>query len=123
MSKKKPDSGALRQFSEALKTQLTDRERNEKAVALAAEQGELERKEGEKTALNATLSSEIKEAKARISTMTREINQGWVFMDVECHDVPNWDSLSVETVRTDSGEKIRERPMTEAERQRPLPLE
>lgn len=76
----------------------------------------------------AVLKAQIKERKSQveqtISKYSRELSNGFTMMTVECRlewDKPNVNEVSY--VRIDTGEVVKTRPFTEAERQADLPLE
>lgn len=74
------------------------------------------------------LKAQIKERKSQveqtISKYSRELSNGFTMMTVECRlewDTPNVNEVSY--VRVDTGEVVKTRPFTEAERQQDLPLD
>lgn len=74
------------------------------------------------------IKSQIKERKAQVeqtvSKLSRELANGFTMQNVECRldwDSPNPNEVSY--VRTDTGEVVKTRPFTEAERQQDLPLD
>lgn len=76
----------------------------------------------------AVLKAQIKERKSQveqtISKYSRELSNGFTMMTVECKlawDQPNINEVSY--IRIDTGEVVKTRPFTEAERQADLPLE
>lgn len=54
--------------------------------------------------------------------LSRVVREGKEFRDVPCERIYNWTDGSVKDVRTDTGEVIAERGMSEAERQKSLPF-
>lgn len=64
----------------------------------------------------------LKRIGTQIRELSEEVRSGKTYRDVPCERIYNWTDGSVKDVRTDTGEVIRERGMTEAERQKSLPF-
>lgn len=62
----------------------------------------------------------LDEITSQMRRHARVVREGREFRQVQCERVYNWTLGSVTDVRTDTGETIAERPMTEPERQRSL---
>jgi hypothetical protein len=105
---------------------LTDAERNLRAreiPELLAQVAEIEfaRKEAAKES-----AAQVKELEARIEALGRAVRTGVEDQDLTVSERPNRDVFTVSIVREDTGEVVRERPMTDDElraaRQASLPL-
>jgi hypothetical protein len=56
----------------------------------------------------------------QMSSISKEVRQGWTLRDVDCREVRDEARKRVDTVRLDTGEVVESRPMREHEMQRPL---
>jgi hypothetical protein len=99
----------------------------EKEIALRGR--ECGEKMRERAALEATFEVAKKEHKADIEALDETITDlgralatGQEIRDVECEVVINWDADCVETLRTDTGEVVAQRPIRPEERQRTFQL-
>lgn len=123
MAKKKAtehETKPLRVFTKSLRVQLTDEERRDMAIDLAGEQGRLDAARAEKEEAMKTHGAAIKRHEAEVGILATCVNNGFVYRDVEVEEIEDWNGKRIVHVRTDTGEEIFERPMTEDERQRPL---
>lgn len=111
---------------ERLATQLTDNERNDRARNAAALLGRYSELEEQKKETVKELSDGLKELREEIDRNARAASTGIEEREVTCAEVPDNDRLVVAIVRSDTGETVRCRPMTDDEmrsaRQRTLPL-
>ena len=120
--KKVDDARPLRTFTDSLRVELTNDERAEIAFELAGEQGRLDVARREKDEATKMHAATIKDHEGRIAKLATIVNQGWDYRQVEVEEREDWEGKRVFQVRTDTGAEIFERPMTEEERQKPLPL-
>lgn len=116
-------SKPVRIFTERLRVALTEKERASYARELSGQLETLERTEEEKKANAAHYTDEIKAVRFRMSTLSQCVNTGYDYRDVEVYQLADFESFAMVDVRADTGEEVRRRPMTEEERQRPLPME
>jgi len=93
-----------------------------KGKRLAILEAEIESLEGEKKAVVDDFKSKIEGRKAEIQSLSRQVNEEQEYRQVEVVERKDWDELTVDTVRTDTGDIIESRPMTTSERQRPIPF-
>lgn len=114
---------ANRTFSRSLRCKLTNKERLSKGEELAGENDKIAQHEAEKSQAGQYHGSQIKAAWARIHILAKEIGTGETYRDVECETRLDYDNHRAVTVRLDTQEEIEVRPLNEAERQQPLPLE
>lgn len=96
---------------------ITDPQRLE----LATEIGQLHKDRGEVEAErklnNDTFKTELAKLDARIDEIAELLRDGQETKAVECELVFDFDASRVLTIRTDTGERIGDRPMTTADRQ------
>lgn len=59
----------------------------------------------------------IARCKAVVSEIAGVVNQGWELRQVEVREIEDWEGKRIIHVRSDTGEEISQRPMTEEERQ------
>lgn len=107
---------------EDLPVELTDADMLHRGRELARESAEVQKAEERKSQVVATCKAEIELHASRVSLLTNVLNQGWEHRSVEVDEVHIFPENRVALVRRDTGEVIRERPMTPHERQRPLPI-
>ena len=103
---------------EKVTVQLTDAERNDRArnaAALLGRYGELEEQKKETVK---ELTSQLKTLREEIDMNATAARTGIEDREVECREVPDGERLVVAIVRTDSGETVRCRPMTDDELRR-----
>jgi hypothetical protein len=112
----------VREFTKTLPVRLSENDTIRVAKELARAQQELERAKQRKKEAAAAAEAQVKFHEAVVSKAAVTLNQGWEDRDVVCRTVHDWDTLSVRTIRMDTLETLDERPMTESERQRPLPM-
>lgn len=111
----------------SLPVPLTEDELRLKAQEMATAErllGEAERKEDAEAELwkgkKKALENETGDARARLSLIGRVVREKREFRDIEIVEEPNHATKTVDTVRTDTGEIIETRGMTESEMQRSL---
>lgn len=123
MARKRDESAPMRTFTKSLRVDLRQDEKHRKAIEMAAEQRELELAEAAKDEATKMHNATIKTHESRVSELAPVVNQGWEFRDVEIDEMADWPGKRIVQVRRDTGEMVFERPMTETERQPPLPIE
>lgn len=102
---------------------LTQEELLEKARELAHTEEELEKVELEKKAEMQTYAERIKRLKGSISVVSMSIRKGSEYRDVECVWQFDWHEGLAKLIRTDTGETVKDRPITERERELSLDLQ
>lgn len=106
-----------------LKCDFTAEELKEISSQLAREAANMAEAEENKKAATAQFAEKIASAKARVASLARQVNQGYEMRNVECRvllDKPKRGLVQV--VRADTGEIVKERPMSDSEKQGSLPL-
>jgi len=105
-----------------LKVDLTDAERLDLGRRLALEQQHLAESEDRKAEVAAAIKAEIESHEKTINLLSRTLNHGYDYREVECEVHLDFNSNRVAVARTDNGEVVEERAMTADERQRELPV-
>ena len=107
-----------------LEVRLTPKELQEKGQEMASAVLQYDRYENEKKEIAADLGAKMKELHGKLSKLADVVDRKAEMRSVECqveldHPIPG----SKATIRMDTGEMIKEEPMTPQERQGNLPLE
>lgn len=102
---------------ERLRVKLTPQEKEAKAELLAKLCTDLTVLEEQKKASSADYSAQIKKLKADNADVVYDVRTGTEERDVEVEERPDWKERIVKTIRTDTGEIIFKRPMTDKEKQ------
>lgn len=103
-----------------LECKLTDSELLVLAREFAQAQENLESAEATKAAVSAEMSENVKKARIKVQEISRTVSKGAIYRMVECRVEFNRKTKKAEIIRTDTGELVEVRPMTEKELQRPL---
>ena len=116
---KKSDKDLVHKSSEPhiLPCKMSQKEKSNAGVKLAAELEILESIEFDKKTIVQELSSKIKTHKKHIHDLSDQINRGIEMRSVDCELRLNVSKLIATLVRKDTGEIVNERPMTEEEKQ------
>ena len=101
----------------SLPVHLTDDELLMKGRELAALERETDQADAERKAISKEMGEKVKEMRERALTMAQVIETKQEKRPVECVQHKNWVASTVETVRSDTGEVVQERPMSERDRQ------
>jgi len=121
MGKKKTDDGddrvKITHEPRDLSCSLSTKERAEAANKLADVLDDIARLEDDKKTMAADLNAQIKRLTAEVRQLTRQVKEGTATRSVLCELKLNWTKLTATTVRTDTGEVVDERGMTEDEKQ------
>lgn len=110
------------QTKRTLRVNLTDRERLDFGRRLALEQQSLAETEDRKVEVAAAIKAEIEAHKSRINALSKTLNNGYDYRDVDCRLLLDFALNLVTVIRDDTCEVVEERPMTADERQRELPV-
>ena len=105
---------------EQLKILFTDAERAEHAQSLARIFPELARIEDEKKAVVSQFKSNIESLQAQANQLSSYVRDGWHYGPVAVKVERDYRNNTFTKTRTDTGEVIQERALTDAERQRSL---
>lgn len=120
--KKRPEDIKREPFRQELQVKLTAgevAERAQRAAHLIADHDAQEAMFKEQAAENKLV---LKRIGSEVRKVSEEVRSGSTYLEVACERVYNWTDGSVKDIRTDTGETIKERGMTEAERQKSLPF-
>lgn len=120
--KKRPEDIKREPFRQELQVKLTAAEvadRAQRAAHLIADHDAQESTFKEQAAANKLV---LKRIGSEMRKVSEEVRSGSTYREVACERVYNWTDGSVKDIRTDTGETIKERGMTEAERQKSLPF-
>jgi hypothetical protein len=108
-------------IKEYLKCQLTEKEKTELSAKIAKAISDRASAEAKLKEVSASIKAQIAQLDAEISEKALQINNGYEYRNVECRMDKDYRLGSVSITRIDTGEVIRERPMTAEERQMELP--
>jgi uncharacterized FlaG/YvyC family protein len=108
-------------IKEYLKCQLTEKEKTELSAKIAKAISDRASAEAKLKEVSASIKAQIAQLDAEISEKALQINNGYEYRNVECRMDKDYRLGSVAITRLDTGEVIRERPMTAEERQMELP--
>ena len=106
-----------------LKCLLTEKEKTELSAKIAKAISDRTSAEAKLKEVSASIKAQIAQLDAEISEKALQINNGYEYRNVECRMDKDYRLGSVTITRLDTGEVIRERPMTAEERQMELPGE
>ena len=107
-----------------LKYEFNDQEKLAMATTLAQNHNAIDDLAAEEKVLKTQIAERRSGLAQSIQTLSRNISTGFEMRNIPCRvqwDVPNIGE--VQYIRTDTGEVVRTRPMTDTERQIDLPLE
>jgi len=105
---------------EYLKCLLTEKEKTELSAKIAKAISDRTSAEAKLKEVSASIKAQIAQLDAEISEKALQINNGYEYRNVECRMDKDYRLGSVTITRLDTGEVIRERPMTAEERQMEL---
>ena len=108
-------------IKEYLKCLLTEKEKTELSAKIAKAISDRASAEAKLKEVGASIKAQIAQLDAEISEKALQINNGYEYRNVECRMDKDYRLGSVTITRLDTGEVIRERPMTAEERQMELP--
>ncbi len=113
-----------RQKSEtrSLPVKLTELELRDRGDALAAVIQDLTAEEDRQTDVKAQLKARLSELDAKKTQLAITICRREEYREVVVDIFHDYERLTVDTVRRDTGEALARRPMNEQERQLPLPV-
>jgi hypothetical protein len=115
-------SNPKRVFTKSLKVELLESEIASRAIGMAGSHAELARVTQEEAETKKHYKATIARIEAEIDEQATAVNSGFVYQDVECTEVEDWDNKRMLHIRMDTGEEIWQRPMTEEERTADRPL-
>lgn len=101
---------------ERLLVQLTSSEIQKKGEQLAAKVRKLGLTRAEKKGVAKNYADRITDLEAEIHTLSEEVETGKGYALVAVREIPDLSRGVVATIRTDTGEQIRTRPLSQAEK-------
>ena len=112
-------------FVQSLRCELTAEEKVRKSIELAEGVREVERLEAEKTANAKAFKDRLDARKLENTNLAYDVRTGTEERPVECYEVPRYDDLQVDIMRTDTMPHalVRSRNMQPHERQTQLDVE
>lgn len=114
----------MKTTKEYLKYQFTEQELKDISKKLAYENKNFDELEDAKKSVVSDFSSKLNSARATISKLSSNINNGYEYRDIECEIRLNEPESGQKTiVRRDTGEIVRIEEMTDREMQEELKLE
>ncbi len=102
---------------EWLKYTFTEEEKKKISEELAQGVVQKESLELKKKDVVSQIKSEIDAIESRVHTLSRNINQGYEFRNVECEEIKDYETRKVKIYRLDTDEYVRDRNMTPDELQ------
>lgn len=106
-----------------LDCRLSDAEMLELGKQLARANTELEEAEEKKREVTKQLAADVESARNNAVSLSRRLNRGAEFREVNCEVIRDLETCTVRTVRLDTYEVVSERAMTDEERQLKLDWE
>lgn len=103
--------------AENLRCELTDAEVQARGGEVALDLAKIEALRAKRKTLAAELKDEIDEVAERVRLTAREVREKACWRDVETRVQLNYADGVCQTIRTDTGEIVRSRPLSAAERQ------
>lgn len=102
---------------ETLRCELTDDEVADRAQDLATLTVELDAAESEKAAVSKRLGARVAELREKLNGKARIVRERAEWRDVDVRDVPDYERGVMESIRLDTGVRVRVRALTPEERQ------
>lgn len=109
--------------SEELRCELSDAEVQQRGQDAARLLMQIDQLDEEKRAAAADYKEQIKAKETELRKLGREIRERAEHRDVPCVTRPNAAAGVMETIRLDTGELVRSRPLTHEERQARFPFD
>jgi hypothetical protein len=110
------------EFTRTLSVQLTRDELLERGATLAAVNQDIEREELTQADVKASMKATLASLQAQRARLAAVVSRKAEPRDVVCLELKDFERGTYTIVRTDTGETIESRPLTEAEREQQLPL-
>ena len=102
---------------------LTDAERLAKGIELARANEDIGNEESRQGDLKADMKARLTALEAEVGNLATIVRRNEEYRDVDVQEIFDYAKGTVSQVRTDTGEQIHRREMTESERQEMLPLD
>jgi len=113
----------VERFRKSLPVPLTQEEVSDRADRASHILADRDQKEDEAKAAAKHYKSVVAELDTRLRLLSNEVRTRRTYNDVECERRYEYTAGRLVEVRTDTGEEIFERPLTEAEKQQDLPFD
>ena len=123
MTSRTTDRHALSAFTKSLPVRLTQDELLDRAAELAGVVEDYSTEEARQTDVKAQLKARLTELDAKRRQLAIVVARKEEYRDVRCEVLADLDRMLAHTMRTDTGEIVGSRPLTDEERQDGLPLE
>lgn len=123
MSEKQKNSTRIVTLRKHLPCGLTDAERLAKGIELARANEDIGNEESRQGDLKADMKARLTALEAEVGNLATIVRRNEEYRDVDVQEIFDYAKGNVCQVRTDTGEQIHRREMTESERQEMLPLE
>lgn len=119
MENEKPEESQVKveRFTRNLRVTLREPEVVERAKRSAYLLGEIQQKQDERDAAKKQANAQIEELEAEMHRLSLEVRDGGTYKDVPCERRYIYRTGTVQEVRTDTGDLLNERAMTDRERQ------
>ncbi len=111
----------LETFTEHLPCKLTEEDMLQRGAELSAAELNLAEQKEEAKAVRASLTAMEKKLQGVVSYLAVVLKDGEEDREVECQSIAKFDKEEVIIQRLDTGDVIRKRPLTDQDRQSPLP--
>jgi hypothetical protein len=102
---------------EYVKYFFTEEERRDLATELAQKVSDQQIAEDEKKAIMSDLKSKIDSLAAQSNSLATRLNSGYEMRHIKCEVIKDFKNGRVQHMRTDTGEIVRDRKMTDEDRQ------
>ena len=112
-----------RKTKRILKVILTEAEERQFGKDIARARQELAATNDQLDEVKAQFKARLEGHEKDMNRLALLLNNGYEYRDVECEVISNYKDGQITVVRTDTGEPVEERAMTDNERQRELPVQ
>lgn len=119
----RPTTATLRTFTKQLRCVLSREELADRSRDLAAAVGAIAEEEDRQQTVKADLKARLTELEAKVNRLAASIRSGVEYRDVAVELIAEYPRGMAVEYRTDTGDAIHTRPLTDDERQVPLNLE
>lgn len=113
----------LKEVTRNLPCRLTDAELLVRADDLSVAVQEITAEENRQTDVKAQMKARLTELDSRKTRLAITVGRKEEYRDIRCELSADLQAGTVTTIRTDTGEAMETRPMSESERQQSLPME
>jgi len=118
-----PDNKPKEIKKESCKYVFTAEEKAELAAEMAQGVAELREKEDDKKAVMSDFKSAIDTLSARTNGLAGKLNNGFEMRQIECEVVRDYPNHLIQYIRTDTGECVRTKKMSQEDLEMGLPMD